>query len=194
MENMLPPDADLIPRNEMRRISRVEYERLHAEEFFGDERVELLFGAVVTMPPLDAWHVEGTYLVHALLSQQLGGRARVYCQAAFAASDDSEPQPDVYVTPEQSAWDRTPSHSFLIVEVANTSIRRDRHAKARLYASVDVGEYWIVDLNERTVEVHRDRNNGRWRSITIHGRGETISPLAFPDVVIAVSEIVPPID
>lgn len=194
MENMLPPDADLIPHDEMRRISRTEYERLCAERFFGDERVELLFGMVVTMPPPDARHDTAIYHVHELLRRAIGERAMVRNQSSFAASDDSMPVPDIFVISTDDYWNKRPSRAQLVVEVSNTSIRRDRVIKARLYARVDVEEYWIVDVNDGTVEVHRDHRDGRWRSITTFGRGDTLSPLAFPDVVIAVSEIVPPID
>ncbi len=193
METM-QPDVELIPYGEMRRLTRREYERLRAEHFFGNERVELLFGTVVTMPPVDSRHTESTYRLHALLAKKLDARARVYCQSAFAAADDSEPQPDVYVTAPASHWDDNPSRAHLVVEIANSSLRRDRIVKARLYSRVDVEEYWIVDINAGTVEVYRDQDAGQWRTITTHRRGETISPLAFPDVVIAVSEIVPPID
>jgi Uma2 family endonuclease len=50
-----------------------------------------------------------------------------------------------------------------------------------------------VDLVNELVEVRRDRDRGTWRSITTYRRGQTVSLLAFPDVVIEVAEILPPL-
>ena len=50
----------------------------------------------------------------------------------------------------------------------------------------------IVD-GKRVVEIHRDRHEGSWRSKSTHARGETIAMKAFPDVIVAVAEILPPV-
>ncbi|MBA3391577.1 MAG: Uma2 family endonuclease [Deltaproteobacteria bacterium] len=172
-------------------MKRVEYDLLAARGFFEDEKVELLFGMVVPMTPIDPAHRESVRRVHDMLLKQIGERARVYCQTSFAASDDSEPEPDVYVTPTAEYWTEHPSRSFLIVEVALSSLRRDR-AKRLVYGRADVDEYWIVNHVDGCVEVFRDLRNGAWETLTKHERGETLSPLAFPDVKIPIDEILPP--
>lgn len=187
-----PPDA--LASEPVRRMKRVEFEKLAAAGCYDDERVELLFGVVVQMPPPDPAHDAGVFAVHSLLGRGIAERARVQCQSSFAASDDSHPVPDVLVTPlGRNAWKQHATTGLLAVEVSNTSMRRDRVIKARLYAETDVEEYWVVNLRRGEVEVYRDREGGEWRTKTTHGRGEAISPRAFPDVVIAVSEIVPPL-
>jgi Uma2 family endonuclease len=170
----------------------VEYELLAREGCFDEEKVELLFGMVVPMAPIDPAHSESVYWVHRYLQQQLGARANVYCQTAFAASDESVPQPDVFVTPPGRFWDRLHETAHLVVEVANSSVRRDR-VKRSIYARADVREYWIVNHADGLVEVYRDRVDGSWQHTSIHRRGETLSPLAFPDVQIAIDEILPPV-
>jgi len=62
-----------------------------------------------------------------------------------------------------------------------------------LYGLAEVDEYWIVNHVDGVVEVYRDRDQGEWRTVSLHRRGETIAMLQFPDVVIAVSEILPPV-
>ncbi len=191
---MLSPEADLIlsaTDGQIRRIKRVEYELLAKEGCFDDERVELLFGMVVPMAPIDQAHSESVRIVHEALVKQLGARANVYCQTSFAASDESMPEPDVWVTTAGSHWHVHPTRSYLVVEVSKSSLRRDR-AKRALYGRADVEEYWIVNQTDDCIEVYRDRVNGTWQLTSIHRRGATISPLAFPDVVIAVSDILPP--
>lgn len=174
-----------------RPMKRVEYDHLVAQGFLEDEKVELLFGQVVPMVPIDPAHIESVDIVHRTLMLRLVDRARVRCQAPFAATDDSEPEPDVYVVPEGDYWREHPARAFLVVEVSRSSLRRDR-AKRLLYAIAEVDEYWIVNHPERCVEVYRDRRDGVWQSLTMYQRGQTVSPLAFPDVAIAVDDILPP--
>lgn len=191
---MLTPEAELIlsaTDGQMRKLKRVEYDRLAAEGYFEDEKVELLFGMVIPMSPIDPAHGESVHRLSEILTEQLTGRARVRVQSSFAASDESEPEPDIDVIGTGRYWTDHPQRSFLIVEVAHSSLRRDR-AKRSLYGRADVDEYWIVNHIDDCVEVYRDRANGTWRTTMILRRGETIAPLAFPDVRIEVSEILPP--
>lgn len=187
--------AESVPiRNQpLRRYTRVEYDDLVAKGAFLNERVELIFGQVVEMSPIDPSHVESTAQVHELLLFALRGRARVFCQAPIAATDDSEPEPDVYVTPLGKYWREHASRAHLIVEVAKSSLAYDRSEKAMLYGISEVDEYWIVDLVHDLVEVRRDRDAGVWRTITTYRRGDTLQMLAFPDVTLAVIEILPPV-
>jgi Uma2 family endonuclease len=193
METMSNPET--IMRTEpYRPLKRVEYERLAALGFFDDEKVELLFGMVVPMTPVDPAHNESTYHVRRAIERQVGERARVRDQSAFAASDVSEPQPDIAVVPEVDYWKEHPTKAYLVIEVARSSLKRDKGPKVLLYGLADVDEYWIVNHVDDVVEVYRDRHNGEWRQRTTHARGETIAMAAFPDVQIAVSEILPPVE
>jgi Uma2 family endonuclease len=192
---MFSPEAEMILEaadQKVRPMKRVEYDLLAAEGYFEDEKVELLFGLVVPMAPIDAEHRESVRRVHDAILRQLAERAITYCQTSFAASDDSEPEPDVFVVPQANYWKEHPSRAFLVVEIARSSLRRDR-AKKRVYGIADVDEYWIVNHTDGCVEVYRDRRDGAWLSLTKHFRGETVHPLAFPDVAIAVDEILPPV-
>lgn len=189
MEMMLPPDLAHQP---IRPMKRVEYERLAFEGFFEDEKVELLFGVVVEMTPIDPAHPESIYHVRRSLERRIGDRAKVRTQDPFAASDISEPEPDIVVVPNIDYWKAHPSHAYLVVEVARSSLDRDQGLKARLYGLAEVDEYWIVNHVDEVVEVYRDARRGKWRSMVTYKRGDTISMLAFPDVSIAVSEVLPP--
>ena len=182
-----------IKNQALRRLKRVEYDQLVAQGVFGSERVELVFGMVVEMSPIDPSHVESTARIHERMLRALGDRARVRCQAPIAATDDSEPEPDVYVTPLGDYWQAHASRAHLVVEVARSSLAYDRGEKALLYGLAEVEEYWIVDLVNGLVEVRRDRDGGLWHSITTYRRGDTLRMLAFPDVTVDVAEILPPI-
>jgi Uma2 family endonuclease len=71
---------------------------------------------------------------------------------------DSEPEPDfalVRGTGEDYEHRHPgPPEIGLIIEVADSSLLRDRHDKARIYARGGIGCYWIVNLVDRRIEVH----------------------------------------
>lgn len=189
-----PIDPQAIPLP-LRRMTRAEYDDLVKKGFFRpDERCELIFGVVVTMSPINPAHVESTNRVHRMLLKLLEGRARVHCQSPLAATDDSEPQPDVIVVPERDYWDDHPQMALLVVEVSRSSLRYDRGVKKLLYGISDVREYWVVDQVHGVIEVYRDPDGGEWRTLRTYRRGEMISLLEFPDVELPVSEILPPAD
>lgn len=192
MIDTLPPDAsELLAAANMplRRMKRSEYELLTAQGCFDDERLELLFGLVVPMAPIDPEHAEATVRLFRFLCERLPSvRASVRSQVPFAALDDSEPQPDVFVCPAGNYSKSHPERALLIVEIAHSSLHRDR-VKRRIYARADVDEYWIINQMDGCVEVYADARDGEWRSITIARPGETLRPLMFPDVTVAVDDL-----
>jgi Uma2 family endonuclease len=192
MKDMSTPEIIIGANEPIRPLKRIEYERLAAEGYFDDEKVELLFGMVIPMSPIDPAHSLSSYDIRRALEARLGDRAMVFEARPFAASDISEPEPDVLVTPPDRNYQEHPTRAFLVVEVARSSLRKDKGPKAKLYGLADVDEYWIVNHVDGVVEVYRDRRDGEWRSRSAHPRGETIAMLAFPDVTIAVADILPP--
>ena len=191
--NMSVVDTSMLATEHIRPLRRHEYEQLARDGAFDDERVELLFGVIVEMSPPDPSHDESIYWVGEHLRKQLGELAVVRIQSTFAASDISEPQPDVLVVPPGSYWTAHPERAYLAVEVSKSSLRKDRVVKAKLYGGADVEEYWIVDVVAGEVEVCRDPLDGEWRSRTTYRRGQRIAMARFPEVVVAVDEVVPPV-
>lgn len=187
---MMDVDEVLPEIGTYRPLRRVEYHAL--ADFFEDERVELLFGVVVPMVPTDPAHDTSQFRIQRVIARQVGDRAEVRANCSFAASEISEPMPDIFVTPNGNYWDEHPDRAFLVVEVARSSLRRDRSVKTKLYGLAHVDEYWIVNHVDRVVEVHRDPHEGTWRQVSLHHPRESIAMLAFPDVTIAVSDILPP--
>jgi Uma2 family endonuclease len=194
METMSTPEAIIQANMPIRPLKRIEYERLAEQGFFEDEKVELLFGMVIPMAPLDPAHVQSTYLVRKALESSLGERARIDVGAPFAASDISEPEPDILVTENVVDWKNHAAKAFLVVEVSRSSLRRDKGPKAVLYGLADVDEYWIVDQINGLVEVYRDRDGGNWRTKRTYQRGETLAMTAFPDVTVDITSILPPVE
>jgi Uma2 family endonuclease len=115
----------------------------------------------------------------------------VRIQSPFAAGDASEPEPDVAVVPSGRYLDAHPSAAWLIVEVADSSLKIDRELKAPLYAQSGVLEYWIVNLVDSIIEVHTTIVRGAYTRVMPYGRGQTITLQHFSDVAIAVDDFIP---
>jgi Uma2 family endonuclease len=180
-----------VPREPVGPLTRAQYDELVRLGAFEDARVELLYGRIVGMSPIGGPHVYSVRHLARLLLGALADRANVDVQAPFAAPDESEPQPDLLVTAPGDYLDEPPHTAMLIVEVAEWSLGRDR-AKAGLYAAAGVTEYWIVNLIDRVIEVHRDPGPTGYARVTSHGRGDSIALAAFADVRVLVVDILPP--
>jgi Uma2 family endonuclease len=171
-----------------RPIRREEYERMVELGLFDDERVELLEGVIVQMSPKGPPHESTIDRLNAILVKALDPRARIRVQGSFAASETSEPEPDLAVLPPRDYDTGHPERAFLLIEVSDSSLRKDRGLKARLYAESNVPEYWVVNLVDRVVEVHRDPEAARYRTIETCGAGAAIRLVQFSDVVVAVDD------
>lgn len=188
MFNMV--EAFAIEPELLRALKRSEYDRMVELGLFQDERVELLRGALVKMSPQLAPHASTTRKLTELLMLQVQGRFTLSVQSPLALSDDSEPEPAVAVVPLGDYDSRHPDTALLVIEVSDTTLRKDR-GKAALYASAKIGEYWIVNLGARTVEVHTSPDGERYAEIRTLRDGDVLRPVMFAGVAIAVADILP---
>ena len=159
---------------------------------FEDERIELLRGALVAMSPQGARHAHVITRLVKLFNARLGPQADVRGQMPFAAGVDSVPEPDIAVLPAMDYSTFIPERAHLIVEVADSSLRKDRILKAELYAEAGVPEYWLVDLTHDTVEVRTLPAEGKYTRTDVLGPTDAIRAAAFPDVELAVREVLHP--
>lgn len=180
--------AEIAPQ-EIRPLKRAEYDRLVALGAFESDRLELIRGNLVTMAPNQPEHANPIDLLTAIFVRGVGDRARVRVQQPINASDESEPEPGVAVVPRGSYVQRHPDRAHLIVEVALTSLKKDRDVKAPLYAESGFDEYWIVNVAQRCIEIFREPSGGVYTDVTEHGAGSVVSPSAFPDVSVRVSAL-----
>ena len=74
------------------------------------------------------------------------------------------------------------------MEVADSSVRYDTGKKLAAYAKAGIREYWVVNLVKRAVEVYRGPSpDGTYKTFTRLEGEDSVSPEAFPDVVIKVA-------
>lgn len=177
-----------------RRLFTVEeYHRMADAGILGeDERVELIEGEIVQMAPIGPRHIGCVINATRLFITRLGDRAVVSPQNPVVIPPRSEPEPDLLLLrPRTVSYSRelpTSQDVLLAVEVADTTVRFDRLVKARLYARAGIAEFWLCLAADGAVEVYRRPSNDGYAGMTLHGPGELISPLAFPDVTFAVTD------
>jgi Uma2 family endonuclease len=80
---------------------------------------------------------------------------------------------------------------LLLIEVADSSLEYDRTTKAGLYAESGIGEYWIVNLTGRVVEVHRRPVAGTYQDKRRAAVGQALDITALPGVSFMVSDLFP---
>ena len=158
-----------------------------------DDRVELIDGEIVEMPPIGPGHAGSVDDVYEKLFRLFSDRAHMRCQNPIRLDPYNEPEPDVALVVRRPGGYReahpTPSDVFLVIEVADTSLRTDRGVKMPLYARFAVPEAWLIDLEHEVMLIHREPSPDGYRLVTTARRGERIAPLAFPDREIAVDDL-----
>jgi len=161
-----------------------------------DDRVELMDGVIITMPPIGYPHEASTDWLTRLFVPPLIGRAIVRVQGSIRLSDSSAPQPDVAVLRERSLNEigpYFPTDVHLIIEVSDSTLAYDQGPKLARYAAAGIPEVWVANLRAREVTAYAEPSGSEYASVRTYGVGESISPRAFPDVVLAVSDFMPPV-
>lgn len=175
-----------------------EYYRMAEFGLFDHQRVELIEGNIVQMTPQDRPHADGITHATSVLVKAFEATHYVRVQLPFDVGSISEPEPDFVVVRKEvsDAAARHPESADLVIEVAHSSLAYDREEKASLYARAGITDYWIMNMVDRQLEVHRDPGPVRgsyvgsaYRSRTVLGLSETVEPLRFPGVVIRVQDL-----
>ena len=156
-----------------------------------DERLELLNGEVFVMAPMGAAHADITDLFDDFFKSSLRGRARVPVKGPLRIDDTTLLFPDLAVLRPRTDYRRhlpEPGDVLLLIEVSDSSLRRDREAKLSLYAAAGIPEVWIANVSACHVEGFHDPVDGVYQSSRIVPADGQISPRAFPDVVLTVGD------
>jgi Uma2 family endonuclease len=182
-----------------RRWTRQEYHRAAELGIFQpDERLELLDGEILQkMSPQNPPHSGSMGRTARALERASGSGYDVRRQLPLVLGIRGEPEPDLVVVPrtpdDYTSRHPTAADACLVVEVADTTLRLDRSRKLAAYARAGIPEYWILNLPERQLEVYRDPFGARYRSITFYNHQEEVAPLAAPQSLVRVSDLLPPL-
>lgn len=164
---------------ETRRIRRDEFRRMiDAGIFSADERLELVHGRLVVVPPQGPPHTYVSTTLRDRLLAAYGGSAVVREDKPLDCGDDELPEPDLTVASgtarDYAERDPRADEAILVVEISRTTQRLDRE-KAAIYASAGAAVYWIVDVAARRVEVHaHPKADGRYGVVRVLGEEEEL--------------------
>jgi Uma2 family endonuclease len=163
-----------------------------------DERVELIEGEIIEVPPIGSVHADIVDRLLAVMVRKFyPGLAIVRAQNAVRLDQHSEPQPDVCLLKPRadfySSGHPSPEDVLLLVEVADTTLSFDRAVKLRLYARSGIAEFWLVDLHAATIEVYSSPVGEAYASQRLIQHGAEVAPRAFPGVPLAVDDILGPL-
>jgi len=183
------------------RWTRHEYARLMDHGFLDeDDPIELLDGLLLVKEPQSSPHRTAVLLVAKALDRAFGEGWFVQTQSPIGLDDRSEPEPDVCVVRGslRDYVDAHPTHPALIVEVAQSGLRVARGRKATAYARGGIGDYWIVNLVDRVLEVHRAparpgpaRRRWGYAAIETLGAEAVMAPLSAPAARVRVADLLP---
>lgn len=180
------------------RVSIAEYERMIGEGAFipqEEHHVELIRGEIREMSPIYPPH-EGALDHLTYWSMDNAPRDQVWIrnQNSLGIPElESIPQPDLFWVRKRDYSKVRPAVEdvFLLIEVADSSLRFDRGRKAELYAEAGIADYWIANVKEQVIEVRRQPVEGTYQQIETFPVGQSVAPLAFPEIELAVADVWP---
>ncbi len=190
---MIGVEADVqIPR---KRWTREETHLLADLGFPNASKLELIEGELIDRMGKKHPHVLWQNLIVAWLWATFGSeyvRTESPIDVSSEDNERSEPEPDLLVTARSVRAYTTnvvPKELRLVIEVSDSSLNFDLQQKARLYARAEIVDYWVIDINNSLIHVHRDPAHGAYTSITKHCFSEEITPLAAPDAVFCANRL-----
>jgi Uma2 family endonuclease len=190
----------LIAEPNIRRWSLAEFHQMGEMGFFTDERVELIDGEIIEMPPQRDVHAIAVSLADKTFSKVVPEGYWVRSQLPLHLGDASEPKPDLSIVtgnPRDYLGKGHPKSALLVLEVSDSTLQFDRGVKASLYARSGIAEYWIVNLIDQSVEIYRGpiadssaKFGFGYGERSAHTGGERVRPLLVP-CEIGISDILP---
>jgi Uma2 family endonuclease len=157
------------------------------------DRVELIDGEILEMVAIGSKHGAQVKRLNRLLSGLLESSVLVSVQDPVELGPRSEPQPDVALLRWRADFYETShpqaSDVYLLIEVADSTLDYDRSVKALLYSRSDIFEYWIVNLQDNVIEVHRQPSQSGYQLIQSYQRGIDIEIMALPGLGLTVDRI-----
>ncbi len=195
MTTLAPARADVETPPARRLFTVGEYYAMASAGVLADgERLELIDGEIIAMSPIGNEHSASVDLAAHLLGPAASGRANVRIQNHLRLDERNQPEPDIALIKWRDDFyrHRAPGAGdvLLLIEVSDSSLSYDRNVKLALYARFLIPEVWLANIPARAVEAYSEPVDGKYATARVYRPGETISPAAFPDIALPVSELV----
>jgi Uma2 family endonuclease len=151
------------PALRQRGLTRSQFDLLVGAGLLDGERVELLEGVLVEVVPQGPEHYDAVLQLNRHLTRHLPEPWYVGVQGPLAATERSEPEPDLAVV--QRSPKALPTSAALVIEVAWSTQRTDLQHKPGIYAAAGVDQYWVLDLPRREVVVHTEPGDAGYATV-----------------------------
>jgi len=182
------------------RFSRDEYLRLGDLGMFAGKRVELIDGEIVEMAAQKNRHAQGVQALLDALTTLYGSKYWVRSQMSLDLDPHGIPDPDIAVIRgnwRSHAPEAIPSTALLVAEVGDSTLVDDQTYMMSLYAAAGIREYWVLNLVDEQLEIHRDpapdpsqKFGHGYASITTHLPGDRVSTLLLPYETFDVADLI----
>ncbi len=185
---------------QVHRWTRSDYYKMAEAGLFEGKHVELIEGQVIEMTPTGSLHATAVVLAARRLERIFGAGYFVRWQMPLVVMANTELEPDLAIVKGnvRDYKDSHPKTAALVVEVADTSLIHDRTKKAEIYARAGIPDYWILNLHDRQLEVHRNPAPGEgepsaagYRNIVVLAESGFVTALAVPDQAVSVADLLP---
>ena len=168
-----------------------EFERLIELGILGeDDRIELIGGELVPMSPKGIKHEDVRDELLNWVLRRLPEDLKLGSEAGWRPGGDNYVEPDLFVFP---AGFRSPTvpppELLLLIEVARSSLKKDRDVKSKLYAELGVREYWVVDANTLRTYVHLLPKGGRYTRVSTVPSTGTATPERVPEIAVCLKTL-----
>jgi len=162
-----------------------------------DDRVELIDGEVRLIGPIGPVHAAIVKRPNTMLNRVLPDTLILSIQDPIQLNDYSEPQPDLAILQYRADF-YAQAHPvaddvLLVIEVSDTTVDYDRDEKLPRYATANITEAWLVDVNTFTVEQYLQPRNGKYLVQQLAERGDSITAQAIAALQLDVDSIFVPL-
>jgi Uma2 family endonuclease len=169
-----------------------EYHRLGEAGILNhDDRVELIEGEVIEPAPITGEHATVVSILNMILARQCNSSQLMHVQNPLRLDRYSEPQPDLVLARLIPGFRDVPNFkdALLVIEVSDSTYNYDRKIKAPLYARAGVPELWIVDCQNRRVEIHADAKGDEYSNIIIADDSATLAPRLAENIKVRFADL-----
>ena len=158
-----------------------------------EDRIELIEGELIMMPPIGPEYSASTSNLFFCLSRRLSEKTRLRVSDPITLSSFSEPQPNIAIVKARADHYKsahpTPKDVLVVIEVVDSSADFDNTVKAKLYGKAGIPEYWIVEIEEACVRVFTEPSKQGYRTIKEYHRGDKVKCGTVPELHLAVTEL-----
>jgi len=169
------------------------YHMAEAGAFIENNNVELIEGEIIDMVPMGCYHAWCITVLTRFFNKHIPDKNPIHVQTPLRIDNHTELEPDVFILKPSSDDYKNhhpvPEDVLLLIEVSQSTIQFDTNVKSPIYAKSGIPELWLIDLEAEQVLRYLYPVKGKFTQQEIFVVGESLSPSAFPEVLLTVNDI-----